>query len=72
MTFQADDWLGTSVINAAATISHATAPATLTYTFIVADTARKGQFRARWKVVYAGGAIETFPTAPTDLTLVIL
>lgn len=70
--FVADDWTGTNVFSHAATIASATNPATLKYTFVAGDTARKGQFRARWVVTYSGGAIETFPTSPTDLTLVIL
>jgi hypothetical protein len=69
--FQADDWLGVNVIDQPAVIANATNPAQLKYTFTGGDTARKGQFRARWHVVYSGGAIETFPTSPTDLTLVI-
>lgn len=68
---QWDDWAtGTSVGDVVATVV-AGNPASVGYTFLAADTIRKGNFRARWKVTYAGGAVETFPTAPTDLVMVV-
>lgn len=72
VSFVADDWFGTNVFTHAATISSATNPATVTYTFVAGDTTRKTTLRAKWVVTYAGGAIETFPTAPDDLLLVVL
>lgn len=70
--FVADDWTGVNVFSHAAVIANPTNPATLKYTFVAGDTARKTTLRARWVVTYSGGAIETFPTAPDDLLLLVL
>lgn len=65
---QWSDWDGNLVGDVVATIVAPT-PASVSYTLLAADTVRTGIFRARWKVTYAGGGIETFPTAPDDLLL---
>jgi len=70
--FIADDWTGTNVFTHSAVIANNTNPAQLKYTFVAGDTARKTTLRARWVVTFSGGAIETFPTAPDDLLLVVL
>jgi hypothetical protein len=48
--------------NKSATVTSATAPATVSYTFTAADTTAAGQYVANWIVVFAGGAQMTFPT----------
>lgn len=70
--FVADDWTGTNVFSHPAVIANNINPAQLKYTFVAGDTARKTTLRARWVVTYASGAVETFPTAPDDLLLLLL
>ena len=49
-------------INAAATITNNTGPATVAYTPTATDTANAGLFAANWQVTFSGGGVESFPT----------
>jgi hypothetical protein len=51
-----------TAVNAAATITSNTNPATVSYTFTAQDTAVAGQYVASWLVTFSGGATMTFPT----------
>lgn len=57
-----------------ATVDHAATPVTpatgqVKYDWLSADTDTPGYYRARWRVVYANGVVESFPN---DRDLVIL
>jgi len=49
-------------VNAAATVTSATAPATVSYTFTATDTALAGSYSGEFVVTYADTSTETFPT----------
>ena len=68
--FAWEDFYGTLVFSRTATIATAN-PLKLQYTFVTADGTRQGTFRAKWVYTYSGGVIETFPTSPDDLLLVV-
>ena len=50
------------MLNKSATITSATNPATVSYTFTAQDTANAGQFVGNWVVAFSGGSQMTFPT----------
>ena len=51
----------TPAVNAAATITNATAPATVSYTFTATDTAVAGVYMGEWHITLAGGGLMTWP-----------
>lgn len=48
--------------NLAATITHSTSPATVSYQLSATDTATAGLYAQTWQVTFSNGSIETFPT----------
>jgi hypothetical protein len=48
--------------SAGATITSATSPATVQYTFTAVDTQSAGQFQAQWAVTFGDGSTMNFPT----------
>lgn len=70
VSFRLVDWMGTSVLNAAATIVTPSA-GKVSYTLQAADTARATTYRGKWVVTFSGGGVQTFPTAPDDYLVVV-
>jgi hypothetical protein len=60
----------TPVVNAAATVTNATSPATLQFAFTSGQTAVAGMYVGTWVVTFAGGQVQTFPTVG-ELTISI-
>lgn len=52
----------TAVVNAAATITNNTSPATVKYLPTATDTATAGEYMGQWKVTFADTTVEYFPT----------
>ena len=61
VVFQMRKHQGETVIDATALIETVFAPAVMAYAWTPSDTDLAGRYQAEFKIIYADGAIETFP-----------